>query len=231
MIARSPLLLLFFCSLASATQGPPATLERIEIQHDNGGARFVHAGSKAPFFVKGFNYVRLRGDHATFDAATESTEAYYDPERAEAMFQALSKAGYNTVRVFIIGRSEANPGIAGDFATTRALHEPYMENVRDFLRRATRHGIRVFPTFGDGGIPRNAYYRHRKIRGNGHNNNTLILTTGGIDARALEMPRRLFAAARNTRDAGSLTIIATALIETNNRAHARTKMNRSISWT
>lgn len=41
--------------------------------------------------------------------------------------------------------------------------------------------------------------------------------SGGIDARALEMPRRLFAAARNTRQAGSLTIIATALIETNSR--------------
>ncbi len=41
--------------------------------------------------------------------------------------------------------------------------------------------------------------------------------SGGIDARALEMPRRLFAAARNTRDAGSLTILATALIETNSR--------------
>ncbi len=41
--------------------------------------------------------------------------------------------------------------------------------------------------------------------------------SGGIDARALETPRRLFAAARSTRTAGSLTIIATALIETNSR--------------
>lgn len=41
--------------------------------------------------------------------------------------------------------------------------------------------------------------------------------SGGIDARALEAPRRLFAAARNTRTAGSLTILATALIETNSR--------------
>lgn len=41
--------------------------------------------------------------------------------------------------------------------------------------------------------------------------------SGGIDAKALEMPRRLFAAARNTREAGSLTIVATALIETNSR--------------
>jgi transcription termination factor Rho len=41
--------------------------------------------------------------------------------------------------------------------------------------------------------------------------------SGGMDARALEIPRRLFAAARNTEEAGSLTIIATALIETGSR--------------
>jgi transcription termination factor Rho len=41
--------------------------------------------------------------------------------------------------------------------------------------------------------------------------------SGGIDARALEIPRKLFAAARNTEEAGSLTIIATALIETGSR--------------
>ncbi len=41
--------------------------------------------------------------------------------------------------------------------------------------------------------------------------------SGGLDARALETPRRLFAAARNTEEAGSLTIIATALIDTGSR--------------
>jgi transcription termination factor Rho len=41
--------------------------------------------------------------------------------------------------------------------------------------------------------------------------------SGGIDSRALEIPRKIFAAARNTEEAGSLTIIATALIETNSR--------------
>jgi len=41
--------------------------------------------------------------------------------------------------------------------------------------------------------------------------------SGGIDARALEIPRKLFAAARNTEEAGSLTIVATALIETGSR--------------
>ena len=41
--------------------------------------------------------------------------------------------------------------------------------------------------------------------------------SGGLDVRAMEIPRRLFAAARNTREAGSLTIIATALIETGSK--------------
>jgi len=41
--------------------------------------------------------------------------------------------------------------------------------------------------------------------------------SGGIAVGALEMPRKLFAAARNTREAGALTIVATALIQTNSR--------------
>jgi len=41
--------------------------------------------------------------------------------------------------------------------------------------------------------------------------------SGGVDARAMEIPRKLFAAARNTEEAGSLTIVASALIETNSR--------------
>jgi transcription termination factor Rho len=41
--------------------------------------------------------------------------------------------------------------------------------------------------------------------------------SGGLDARALEIPRKIFASARNTEEAGSLTIIATALIDTNSR--------------
>jgi transcription termination factor Rho len=41
--------------------------------------------------------------------------------------------------------------------------------------------------------------------------------TGGIDARALERPKRIFGAARNIEHGGSLTIIATALIDTGSR--------------
>ena len=157
-------------------------LERIGVRAGEEGAQFVLKDSGKPFFVSGFNYVRLRKDHSTFEAATEKTEADYDPDRAEAMFSALSKAGYNTVRVFIIGRKKFNPGIGGNYDTTKALYEPYMENVLDFLRRATRHGIRVFPTFGDGGLPRNAYYYDR-FPGNKGNTNVLILTEKGVDAR------------------------------------------------
>jgi transcription termination factor Rho len=41
--------------------------------------------------------------------------------------------------------------------------------------------------------------------------------SGGLAVGAMEIPRRLFAAARNTRTAGSLTILATALVETGSK--------------
>jgi transcription termination factor Rho len=41
--------------------------------------------------------------------------------------------------------------------------------------------------------------------------------TGGVDANALQRPKRFFGAARNIEQGGSLTIIATALIETGSR--------------
>ncbi|MGW0842250.1 transcription termination factor Rho [Streptomyces sp. NPDC002787] len=42
--------------------------------------------------------------------------------------------------------------------------------------------------------------------------------SGGVDAAALQGPKRLFGAARLTEEAGSLTILATALVETGSRA-------------
>jgi transcription termination factor Rho len=41
--------------------------------------------------------------------------------------------------------------------------------------------------------------------------------TGGVDARALEIPRKMFASARKIEHGGSLTILATALIDTGSR--------------
>jgi transcription termination factor Rho len=52
--------------------------------------------------------------------------------------------------------------------------------------------------------------------------NTVVPTsgkvlTGGVDANALHRPKRFFGAARNIEEGGSLTIIATALIDTGSR--------------
>ncbi len=43
------------------------------------------------------------------------------------------------------------------------------------------------------------------------------ILTGGIDANALQWPKRFFGAARSTEEGGSLTIIATALVDTGSR--------------
>ena len=41
--------------------------------------------------------------------------------------------------------------------------------------------------------------------------------TGGVDANALQRPKRFFGAARNIEEGGSMTIIGTALIDTGSR--------------
>ena len=43
------------------------------------------------------------------------------------------------------------------------------------------------------------------------------MLTGGVDAHALERPKRFFGAARNIEEGGSLTIIATALVDTGSK--------------
>ncbi len=53
-------------------------------------------------------------------------------------------------------------------------------------------------------------YNHMQ-KGNGK------ILSGGIDARTMEKPRRFFGAARNGENAGSLTVIATALVDTGSR--------------
>ncbi len=41
--------------------------------------------------------------------------------------------------------------------------------------------------------------------------------TGGVDANALQRPKRFFGAARNIEEGGSLTILATALVDTGSK--------------
>ena len=43
------------------------------------------------------------------------------------------------------------------------------------------------------------------------------MLSGGLDANALQRPRRFFAAARNVEEGGSLTIMATAIVDTGSR--------------
>ena len=50
-----------------------------------------------------------------------------------------------------------------------------------------------------------------------HQRSSGKMLSGGVDARALEIPKRIFGAARNCEHGGSLTIIATALIDTGSR--------------
>jgi transcription termination factor Rho len=47
--------------------------------------------------------------------------------------------------------------------------------------------------------------------------NTIVPPSGGVDSNALQRPKRFFGSARNIEEGGSLTIIATALIDTGSR--------------
>jgi hypothetical protein len=157
-----------------------ASMPRVVVDRSSEHAEFRCGKSGDRFIVRGVNYIRLRyGDHATFEAASSAGTAYYDPLDSESMFRYLRRSGFNTVRVFIIGRSRRNPGIAGEYETTQGLYGPYMDNVIDFLRRAQFHGVYILPTFGDGELPNNAWYRGR-FSGSV---NRIILTREGIEAK------------------------------------------------
>lgn len=60
MIARILIFLVLAGTAFAALQDRLKALDRIGIHQDDDGARLVHAGTKAPFFVKGFNYVLHR---------------------------------------------------------------------------------------------------------------------------------------------------------------------------
>jgi hypothetical protein len=184
---------------------PLKYLPRIGIRAGGDRAVFTRGPETGPFFIKGFNYIRLRGgDHATFDADTGSTKAHYDPERAEAMFRVLEAAGGNAVRVFVIGRNKGNPGIAGNPESTKGVYGPYMDNVIDFLRRATRHGLYVFPTFGDGELPISRHYQ-AMLKPNHGWGNGILFTREGIEAKKTYMTD--FLRAIKERDPGLLSTI------------------------
>ena len=52
---------------------------------------------------------------------------------------------------------------------------------------------------------------------NNYGSNSGRTMSGGLDSRAMEIPRKIFAAARNAEEGGSLTILATILVDTGSR--------------
>ncbi len=172
----------------------PDTVSPIAIAPAEAGeahARFIYRDTGKPYLPMGGNWMGLRGgDHSTFDAATALTDADYNPLRAEALLRALSENGGNVVRVFLVGRSDMNPGVSGDRSIPvdnaayyyEGLYRPYMENFVHFLRTAQKYGVYVMPALGDGEVPANAYYR--ALQGGGDLcKNRLFLTKEGISAR------------------------------------------------
>jgi transcription termination factor Rho len=55
---------------------------------------------------------------------------------------------------------------------------------------------------------------YNNLTGGGGKGRTM---SGGVDSKALVKPKKFFSAARNTEEGGSLTVLATALVETNSR--------------
>jgi hypothetical protein len=145
---------------------PPVS--RIGITQKDGKAQFVHLASGTVFHPVGMNYVPLREaehhefhtDHAAFEAATSTTEKFYDELEAETVLRLLRANGYNTVRVFVTGRRKENPGISGE-AGTEGLYIPYLDNLADFLKRASANGIYVIINFADVDLPQNDYFREK----------------------------------------------------------------------
>src|SRR6266487_3080737 len=104
--------------------------------------------------------------------------------------------------------SSVNADSAGAVTEVETLDRP-ASGGREGAERLVEAGKHVFILLDS--ITRTARAFNNAMGGGGRT------MSGGIDARAMEIPRKIFAAARNTEEAGSLTIVATALIETGSR--------------
>jgi hypothetical protein len=138
------------------------------------------------FTPRGANYVRLTTPgvptptyayHSTFEPGR------YTTTEAENLMSALQRDGYNAVRVFVDQGSASDAdtlgrphGLGRGMTHDEPLYGPYMDNVADFVRRATTHGVRVL--FSLDHTPSNAYY----VRLIGH----VDRPAANIDGRNLE---------------------------------------------
>ncbi|MBI3951297.1 MAG: transcription termination factor Rho, partial [Acidobacteria bacterium] len=106
-------------------------------------------------------------------------------------------------------RTEHGEVISSTFDEPAARHVQVAEMVIEKAKRLVEHGRDVVILLDS--ITRLARAYNATVPSSGK------ILSGGIDANALQRPKRFFGAARNIEEGGSLTIIATALIDTGSR--------------
>lgn len=108
-----------------------------------------------------------------------------------------------------MARSVKGEVISSTFDEPAQRHVQVMEMVLEKAKRLVEHGRDVVVLLDS--ITRLARAYNIVVPSSGK------ILTGGVDASALHKPKRFFGAARNIEEGGSLTIIATALIDTGSR--------------
>jgi len=108
-----------------------------------------------------------------------------------------------------IRRNVQGEVIASSSDRDAAHHVRTAELVIERAKRLTEQGKSVFVLLDSLTRLARAYNKHA-----GNSGRTL---SGGVDSRAMDMPKRLFGSARLFEEGGSLTILGTALIETGSR--------------
>lgn len=106
-------------------------------------------------------------------------------------------------------RSVNGEVVSSTFDEPASRHVQVAEMVIEKAKRLVEHGKDVVILLDS--ITRLARAYNTVIPSSGK------VLTGGVDANALQRPKRFFGAARNIEEGGSLSIIATALIETGSR--------------
>jgi transcription termination factor Rho len=106
-------------------------------------------------------------------------------------------------------RSVRGEVIASTFDEPATRHTQVAEMVNDKAKRLVEHKRDVVILLDS--ITRLARAYNTVVPASGK------VLTGGVDANALQKPKRFFGAARNVEEGGSLTIIATTLIDTGSR--------------
>ncbi len=99
--------------------------------------------------------------------------------------------------------------VSSTFDEPTSRHVAVTEMVLDKAKRMVEHGKDVVILLDSITRLGRAYNAEQPHSGK--------ILTGGVDASALQKPKRFFGAARNIEEGGSLTIIATALIDTGSR--------------